>query len=120
MSDALDVHVVSVSIGALNNTFRPCFKVPTSFGGISVLGANAILATAGTVALNLVQLGTAGTAIGGTLATLGSAVFAVNTPQAMTVGTAFVAAGYWVGVAEANVGTTPTVTMVDIEFVMGK
>ena len=120
MSDVLDLHVVSINVGALNNGNRPIFKIPTSLGGISIVSANAYMATAGTVALNVVQLGTAGTAVGGTLATLGSAVYAVTTPQAFTVGTAYVGAGFWVGVEEKNVGTCAAITVVDIEYVMGK
>lgn len=114
------VTIVSANIGALSNANRPIFKVPTAGGGITVLGANAVLGTAGTCGLYLVDLGTAGTAIAGTIATLGSAVYTLNTPKAFTVSTAFVDAGHFVGVKEDNSGAGATVTIVDVEYVMGK
>ena len=54
---------VSNNIGALTNDFRPLFKVPAGFGGITVLEASYITETAGTSLVQIVDLGTAGTAV---------------------------------------------------------
>lgn len=117
------VHVVTANIGALNNDDRPLFKCPTGYGGITVVAANVYMGGAGTVALNVVNLGSAGTAVGGTIATLGSSVYVAHVPKAFTVATTsaanFVDEGEWVGVGETNVGTCNAITRVDIEYVVG-
>lgn len=124
MSSYADVHTVSNNIGALSNDFRPILKIPTGFGGITILGANYVTETAGTSTVQLVDLGTAGTSVasGGTLfASAGSAVAAAGVPVAMTVDdTAYVTEGHWIGVQEANVGTTGAITIVTFSYVMGK
>lgn len=123
MSNTFDVNIISNNIGALTNDFRPLFKVPTYGGGITILDANYVTETAGTSTLQLVDLGAAGTAVasGGTLFSGGSAVAVAGIPKAMTAGTnVFVSAGNWVGVQEANTGTTGAITIVTLSYVMGK
>lgn len=120
MAESFDVKSVSVNIGALSNTYRPLFKVPSAGGGITVIDVNYSQAGAGTTALNLVDLGTAGTATAGTIATKGSAVYAANVPQSFTLSTAFVEAGHWVGIAEANVGAANAVSIISLSYVQGK
>ena len=123
MSGYADVNIVSCNIGALSNDFRPLFKIPAGFGGITILGANYVTETAGTSTVQLVDLGTAGTAVasGGTLFSGGSAVAAAGIPVAMTVDdTAYCGAGRWVGVQEANTGTTGAITIVTLSYSMGK
>ena len=123
MSSQFDVNIVSCNIGALSNDFRPLFKVPSAGGGITILDANYVTETAGTSTVQLVALGSAGTAIasGGTLYSGGSAVAAAGIPVTMAVDdTAFVDAGSWVGVKEANTGTTGAITIVSLSYVMGK
>jgi hypothetical protein len=122
MANYADVNIVSCNIGALTNDFRPLFKVPTGFGGITVLGASYITETAGTSTVELVDLGTAGTSIaGGTIFTGGSAVAVAGIPNAMTVDDgATVSEGHWVGVKEANTGTTGAITIVTLSYVCGK
>lgn len=118
-----EVHSVALDIGALSNGPRAMFKVPTGFGGITVLSANVVGSAAGTTALSLCDLGTAGTLLAanaGTIATLGSSVYVANTPKAFTVASAYVAEGHWVGVIENNVGAAPAITVVSVEYVMGK
>lgn len=119
---ANEIKQISVNIGALSNASRPIFKVPSGYGGITVLGGNIIGSAAGTTALNLVNLGSAGTSIGGTIATKGSAVYVANIPQAMTVvaASAFVDEGEWVGVNEANVGAAAAECIVTIYYLDGK
>lgn len=122
MSSYADVNIVSCNIGALTNDFRPLFKVPSGFGGITVLGASYVTETAGTSTVELVDLGTAGTSIaGGTLFTGGSAVAVAGIPNAMTVDDgATLSEGRWLGVKEANTGTTGAITIVTLSYVMGK
>lgn len=120
MSGALDVNIVRFSPGAINNTARPEFKVPTAGGAISVVAADAVQFAAGTVAVNIVDMGTAGTAVAGTIATLGSAVYVSGTPKAFTIATAAVDAGHWIGTEEKNVGTLDATYRVSVGYVMGK
>lgn len=116
---------VSNNIGAISNDFRPLFKVSSGFGGITVLDASYITETAGTSCVQIVDLGTAGTAVqaGGTIfqASAGSSVAAAGIPNTLSVAdTAFIADGRWVGVKEANVGTTGAITIVTLNYVHGK
>lgn len=125
MSSYADVNIVSNNIGALSNDFRPLFKLPTGMGGITVLNAAYITETAGTSHVMIVDLGTAGTAVaaGGTIfsATAGSSVAAAGVPNTLAVAdTAYIGDGHWVGVKEANVGTTGAITIVTLAFLMGK
>lgn len=122
---ANEVSFVSNNIGALSNDFRPMFKIPTGLGGITVLNAAYITETAGTSRVQIVDLGTAGTAVatGGTIfqATAGSSVAAAGVPNDLAVAdTAYIAEGHWVGAKEANVGTTGAITIVTLAYVMGK
>lgn len=120
-----NVQFFSNNIGALSNDFRPVFKIPSGWGGITVLNASYVTETAGTSRLQIVDLGTAGTAVeaGGTIfeASAGSSVAAAGVPNALVeADTAFIADGHWVGVKEANVGTTGAITIVNFAFVNGK
>lgn len=118
MSDEL-IPVV-LDIGALANGIRAMFKVPTGFGGMTFVSGNIVGSAAGTAGLHLVDLGTAGTAVSGTIATLGSSVYVANTPKSLTVSTAYVGEGHWVGAYEDNSGTAPAITVVSAVFLMGK
>ena len=122
-----DNNFVSVSnnIGALTNDFRPLFKIPAGFGGITVLEASYITETAGTSLVQIVDLGTAGTAVqaAGTIfaPTAGSSVAAAGVPNTLAVAdSAFIADGRWVGVKEGNVGTTGAITIVTLSYAQGK
>jgi hypothetical protein len=118
----MQVGIISAEVGALSNALRPIFKAPADGkgGGITILEAEATMSAAGTSALNLVDLGTTGTAVGGTIATLGSSVYVANTPKAFVVSSAFLDGGNYLGVEEANVGAAATVTIVSVKYVMGK
>lgn len=121
MAGFMDVNIVSNNIGALTNDFRPMFKVPTTGGGITVLSAHSIQEGAGTSWLQLVDLGTAGTAVSNIIKTSGTAVSVAGIPQEMTTdGTVFVDAGHWVGAKEANIGATNAITIISLSYVMGK
>ena len=121
MSGYMDVNIISNNIGALTNDFRPMFKIPADGGGVTFLSAHSIQEGAGTTSLHLVDLGTAGTAVAGTILSAGSLVSVAGVPAEMaTVGTVFVDAGHWVGAKEANVGATNAITIISASYVMGK
>ena len=122
MASQFDVHIVTCNIGALTNDFRPLFKVPAAGGGITILNANYVTETAGTSTVELVDLGTAGTSItGGTLFSGGSAVAVAGIPTVLTVDdTAFLAGGNWLGVKEANTGTTGAISIISLAYIVGK
>lgn len=123
MANQFDVNIVSNNIGALTNDFRPLFKVPSAGGGITILEAHYITETAGTSTVQLVNLGSAGTAVqsGGTLFSGGSVVASAGVPVPLSVDdTAFLDGGNWLGVKEANTGTTGAITIVTLSYVMGK
>ena len=114
---------VSNNIGALTNDFRPLFKIPAGYGGITVLEANYVSETAGTTLVQIVDLGTAGTAIAaaGTIFSSGTAVIVAGIPAEMSeADTAYVGDGHWVGVSEGNVGTTGVISIVELSFLYGK
>lgn len=122
MAGQFDVHIQATNIGALTNDFRPLFKVPAAGGGITILDASYVTETAGTSTVQLVDLGSAGTSIaGGTLFTGGSAVASAGVPVPMSVDDgAFIDGGNWLGVKEANTGTTGAITIVSLAYVTGK
>lgn len=122
MASQFDVNIMACNIGALTNDFRPLFKVPAGGGGITILGANYVTETAGTSTVELVDLGTAGTSIaGGTLFSGGSAVAVAGIPATLVKDDGdFLAGGNWLGVKEANTGTTGAISIISLSYVMGK
>lgn len=112
---------ITANIGALSNATRPVMKVPTGFGGITIVGAQCTQAGAGTTQLYVVEMDSTGATVGGTLGTFGT-VYATNTPNAATLTSAraFIDAGNYIGVKEGNVGAANAVTIVSIQYVMGK
>ena len=124
MAENGNLNFFSNNVGAISNDFRPVFKIPSGYGGLTLINANYVTETAGTSTVQVVDLGTAGTAVaaGGTLfATAGSAVAAPGVPVAMTQqDTAFVDEGHWIGVKEANVGTTGAISIISFSYLNGK
>ena len=116
------VQIVSANIGALSNATRAIFKVPTGYGGITIVECKVIGGGAGTSWLTLCDLGTAGTAAGTIIGTGGTAVSVANVPAAITLTAAkcFVAEGHYVGMVENNVGACNAVTIVSLSYVPGK
>ncbi len=77
-------------------------KASGSFGGLTIIAANLVTGIAGTFDVILQNYGSAGTVAGGTMASMASGtatVWAVDTPQALTVSTTlanlFLDAGEW-------------------------
>lgn len=116
------VQNVCANVGALSNAIRPIFKIPTGFGGIRVIGCNYTNPGAGTSWVQLVDLGTSGTAVSKIIATAGTTVSVAHVPQEVTVteANAFVDEGHWIGVKEANLGAMNAVSIVDVAYLPGK
>lgn len=116
------VQFVSANVGALSNALRPIFKIPSGYGGIRVVGCNYTNPGVGTSWVQLVDLGTSGTAVSKIIATGGTAVSVAAIPAEITVtaANAFVDEGHWVGVKEANIGAMNSVSIVDIAYLPGK
>ena len=123
MASQFDVHIVTLSLGAyLGSTELPLAKLPSGGGGITVLEANLVGPSAGTVITGqLVTMSDAGTpAINGTIgAFAGTVVTAAGVPGELTISSAFVDAGYWIGFDQAS-GTVPAGTFISLSYVMGK
>ena len=110
------------NVGVFTNALQPLFKVPTGFGGITLIAANVSMYTAGTAQLYIVNGGSAGTATsGGTAATPAGTAYVAKTPQNFTVVAAadFFDEGEWVVLKENNVGSTVTLTQVSMWFAWG-
>src|SRR5574343_1260360 len=112
------VELISANVGALSNALRPIFKIPTGYGGIRVVGCNYPNPGTGTSWVQLVDLGTSGTAVSKIIATCGTAVSVAAVPQSLTVtaANAFVDEGHWIGVKEANVGAMNAVSIIDVAY----
>ena len=123
MAGQFDVHIATLSLGAFNGaTELPLVKLPASGGGITILEANLLGPSAGTVIGGLlVTMTDAGTpAINGTIGSFaGTVVTAAGVPGALTVSTPFVEADYWIGFDQTS-GTVPAGTFISLAYVMGK
>lgn len=122
MASQFDVHVVNLPVGAFNGaTEVPLIQIPASGGGVTVLQAHLIGADGTAIGGKVVTLSNAGTpALNGTVgAFAGTVVTAFATPAALTVSSAFVAAGYWLGYDQTS-GTVPAGSYISLAYVMGK
>src|SRR5512146_2848056 len=109
-----EVYSVTVPVAAIAGTVvQPLYHVPTGHGGITLQSAYVLCSGAATSALSL-HSGTAlGTAVTATIGTL-NGTFVANVQQAMTISTAYVAAGSWVLLktnAGGSLATTNVVTL---------
>jgi hypothetical protein len=116
------IQIVSANVGALSNALRPIFKIPSGYGGIRVIGCNYTNPGTGTSWVQLVDLGSSGTAVSKIVADAGTVVSVAAVPQAVavTAANAFVDEGHWIGVKEANIGAMNAVSIVDVAFIPGK
>jgi len=119
MADTFDVNVVCLgNVGALSNGSRAMAQLPATGGAITVLNANVVSGGAGTTSLYLVDMGTAGTSVSGTIASFPGTVAAG--PNTGTLVTAVVEGGHWIGIYEANAGAANAVTVPSFSYLMGK
>ncbi len=119
----MNVNVATLSLGSfLGATEVPLVKLPSGFGGITVLSAHLVGPSAGTViGGKLVTMTDAGTpAINGTIgAFAGTAVTAAGVVFALAISGAFVAGGYWIGFDQTS-GTVPAGTFIALTYLTGK
>ncbi len=118
-----EIQIMSLPLGAFNGaTEVPLQKLPDNFGGITVLEANLVGPSAGTViGGKLVTMSDAGTpAINGTIgAFAGTVVTSAGVPAECTISAPFVDAGYWIGFDQTS-GTVPAGTFVSVSYQTGK
>lgn len=120
---------VTCAIGALSNGTRPLFPAPTDAngGGLTIIGAHAVMGGSADSSLVLVK----GTLSGGTFTANGTissaavggtaAPFAANIVKTWTIGTTkFVDASEWIAVVEGNVAACNAVTVITIQYQVGK
>ncbi len=123
MASQMDVHIVTVPIPAFNGaTEFPLIYVPAKGGGITILDARLVGAGAGTVVGGqLVTMTSAGTpAIAGTVgAFAGTVIPATDAPAALTISSAFVDDGQWIGFDQTS-GTVAAGAFINIAYVTGK
>ncbi len=123
MAEQMDVHIVSAPLGAFNGaTELPLVYIPAKGGGITILDAQLVGTAAGTViGGQLVTMTDAGTpAINGTIgAFAGTVVAAAGVPAELTIATAFVDDGQWIGFDQTS-GTVAAGAFINIAYVTGK
>lgn len=123
MANQFDVHIVSAPLGAFNGaTELPLVYIPAKGGGITILDAQLVGTAAGTViGGQLVTMTDAGTpAIAGTIgAFAGTVVAAAGVPAELTIATAFVDDGQWIGFDQTS-GTVAAGAFINIAYVTGK
>ena len=137
MSESFNVQTVTLVHGAFSGaTEIPLYRVPTKGGGITVLeavayqnGTNGSALVAGTaIGLKLVTFGTVGTpgtagtvpVLNGTIGNFaGTCYFGAGTIHECTIGTAYVAPGYFIGIDE-TAGTIAAGITVQLGCVLGK
>lgn len=114
---------VIIPVAAIAGTVvQPLWRVPkstSSFGGITLTGAYIQSSGAATSELQLTVGTTTGTATTGTIGTL-NATLVANVQQAMTISTAYVASGSWVGLKTNAGGSLATTNHVILEYHWGK
>lgn len=119
----MNLNVATLSLGAfLGATEIPLIKLPSTLGGITVLSAHLVGPSAGTViGGKLVTMTDAGTpAINGTVGSFaGTAVTAAGVVHALTIASAYVAGGYWIGFDQTS-GTVPAGTFISLSYTTGK
>jgi hypothetical protein len=123
MAEHGDFHITTFNIGAQSGaTELPWMKVPSGYGGITVLSAHISGTAAGTVVgAKLVTMTDAGTpAINGTVGSFaGTCVTAAGVVFALTVSSGYVAEDYWIGY-DMTSGTVPAGTFVNLAYTVGK
>lgn len=113
-----DIHVVTITFNGLNNDQLPGWRVPTAYGGITVVDATTHIT--GTANVTLITMTNVGTPVAnGTIAAAVGGTAAVGVPYSFTISDGWVDGGEYIGVQENNIGT-PTAGVVTISYVMGR
>lgn len=124
MSGQMDVHIATLSLGAMiGATELPLVKLPSAGGGITILEAFLVGPSAGTsVAGLLVTMTNAGTpALNGTVATFTTpGITAAGVPIAATINNqGYVEKDLWIGFDQTS-GTVVAGTFITLSYVMGR
>lgn len=115
--------IFATNIEVLTNAQQPLFRVPSGFGGLTIVDATVTFYTAGTAGLHLINGGSVGTSTGadGTLASKSSAAYTAKTPAEMTVSaTPYIGEGSFICVKEDNSGSTVDITQIALAYRWGK
>jgi type 1 fimbria pilin len=117
-----NVHILTLPLPSYNGaTEIPLVKMPSGYGGITVLEAH-LLGGAGTaVGGKLVTMADAGTpAINGTIGAFAGTVVGDSVSRAaLTLSDAYVGAGEWIGYDQTS-GTVAADAKISISYLMGK
>ena len=112
--------ILSGNVGALSNSSRVIAYIPASGGAVTIKSAVfSVGTTGGTTAPDLVDLGTAGTAVSKVIFT-GGTIAGLAAVQSLTSSSPVVEAGHYIGVREGNAGAMPTVSIMTCYYVEGK
>jgi hypothetical protein len=114
------VQIISVPVGAVGTVNRGLFRVPTGYGGITLLNVWLDSDTAATIVSQLANMGTGlGTAVSSVIGTLTDGTFTANVRKPYTISTAYQAAGTWLGL-NGITGTIGSASKLTVEFKWGK
>ena len=114
------IQIITTNVGAVGTANHTLWRVPSGFGGITLLNVWLVGNGAATIVSQLANMGTAlGTAVSSVIGTLTDGTLTANVRKPYTISTAYQAAGTWLGL-NGITGITPTVTQVIIEFKWGK
>ena len=123
---ANEINSVTLPLGAFNGaTELPLAWIGGQYGGITVTEAYLVGPSAGTVIggkiVTMGSVATGGTpAIDGTVGTFaGTIVTAAGVVHGLTVSTAYVGAGKWLGFDQTS-GTVPAGTFIQVAYLAGK
>lgn len=114
------VQIANITVGAVGTANRNLIRVPTGYGGITLLNVWLVSDSAGTVVSQLANMGTGlGTAVSSVIGTLTDGTLTANVKKPYTITTAYQAESTWLGL-NGITGTTGSATQVILEFKWGK
>src|SRR5665648_282721 len=123
MASQCHVHLISAHLGAFSGaTEVPLVYLPAVGGGITILDVKMVGTAAGTViGGQLVTMTNAGTPVlAGTVGSFaGTVVVASGVPASLTLASAFVDDGQWIGFDQTS-GTVAAGAFISIAYVTGK
>ncbi len=114
------VQIINVNVGAVGTANRNLFRVPTGFGGLTLLNVWLVSDSAGTIVSQLVNMGTGlGTAVSAVVGTLTDGTLTANVKKAYSITTAYQAESSWLGFNGIS-GISGSASQVILEFKWGK
>lgn len=114
------VQINTINVGAVGTVNRTLFRVPTGYGGITLLNVWLVSDTASTIVSQLANMGTAlGTAVVSVIGTLTDGTFTANVRKPYSISTAYQAEGTWLGLNGIS-GTIGSASSITLEYKWGK